>query len=144
MLTEAQTAFLDAGRVARLATVDAAGRPHALPVCYALVGGLIFTPIDEKPKRGDPRSLRRVRNILARPDVCLVVDHYEDEDWSRLAWVQVRGRADLAEDDAERATAIAALRGRYHQYQEMDLESLPLIRITPAQVVAWSWRGTRG
>ncbi len=132
-----QLQFLALQRVARLATVDEAGRPHALPICFALLDGLIYTPIDEKPKRGDPRSLRRIRNILANPSVCLVVDRYE-EDWSRLAWLQVRGDAHLVEDDAERARALSVLRAKYEQYRPMDLESLPLIRISPLRVVGWA------
>src|SRR6187399_1142880 len=122
-LTPEHTAFLTRQRSGRLATVDPAGQPHAVPICYALLNGLIYTPIDEKPKRGDPRELRRIRNILANPKVCLVVDHYEDEDWSRLQWLQVRGEASLVEDDDERARALAALRARYCQYRAMALET---------------------
>ena len=112
-----QAAFLDRQRSGRLATVDPRGQPHAVPICYALLDGIVYTPIDEKPKTGDPRALRRIRNILENPKVCLVVDHYEDDDWSRLAWLQVRGEASLVEDAAERARALAALRARYRQYQ---------------------------
>jgi PPOX class probable F420-dependent enzyme len=136
-LTPAQAALLDAHRVARLATVDAEGRPHALPICFARLDDTLYTPIDEKPKRGDPTTLRRVRNILTNPAVCLVVDHYE-EDWSRLAWLQVRGTAALVDDSAERSRAFVALRDRYPQYRAMDLESRPLVRITPSRIVAWS------
>ena len=138
-LTEQQIAFLHAQRVARLATVDEAGRPHVLPVCFVYLDGLLYTPVDEKPKRGDPASLRRIRNILNHPKVCLVADHYE-EDWARLAWLQVRGRAELATEAGERARALSALRERYPQYRTMDLESRPLIRITPARVVEWAAR----
>jgi PPOX class probable F420-dependent enzyme len=120
-----------------LATVDAEGRPHVVPVCFAYVEGRLYTPIDEKPKRGDPRSLTRVRNLLRNPAVCLVVDRY-DEDWTRLSWIQVRGRAALTEQAAERTTALAALRAKYAQYRSMDLESRPLIAIQPERVVAWS------
>lgn len=133
-----QAAFLDRQRSGRLATVDPGGQPHAVPICYALVDGRLYTPIDEKPKAGDPRSLRRIRNVLANPRVCLVVDHYEDDDWSRLAWLQVRGLAHLVEDADERARALAALRERYRQYQSMALEGLPLLRITPTRLVGWS------
>jgi PPOX class probable F420-dependent enzyme len=136
-LTPEQTAFLAQQRSGRLATVDPSGQTHAVPICYALLNGLIYTPIDEKPKRGDPRELRRIRNILANPKVCLVVDHYEDEDWSRLGWLQVRGTASIVEDAAERQAALAALRARYRQYQAMALEDLPLLRITPTRLVGW-------
>jgi PPOX class probable F420-dependent enzyme len=137
-LTTEQAAFLAQQRSGRLATVDPAGQPHAVPICYVLLNGRIYTPIDEKPKRGDPRKLRRIRNILANPKVCLVVDHYEDDDWSRLAWLQVRGTTALVEDAAERAEALAALRARYRQYRTMALDDLPLLRITPARLVGWS------
>jgi len=140
-VTPEQIEFLESQRVARLATVDEQGRPHALPICFAYVDGAVYTPIDEKPKRGDPASLRRIRNITAHPDVCLVVDHYE-EDWTRLAWLQVRGRAELVDEPGERQRALAGLRARYPQYRAMDLESRPLIRITPRRVVDWAARSS--
>ena len=136
-MTPDQVAFLESRRVGRLATVDEAGRPHALPICFAHLDGVLYTPIDEKPKRGDPTTLRRVRNILANPEACLVVDHYE-EDWSRLRWLQVRGGAELVDDADERARALAALRERSPQFRTMVLDSRPLIRIVPRQVVGWS------
>jgi coenzyme F420-0:L-glutamate ligase / coenzyme F420-1:gamma-L-glutamate ligase len=131
-------AFLQRQRSGRLATVDPRGQPHAVPICYAFLEGVIYTPIDEKPKTGDPRELRRIRNILANPNVCLVLDRYEDEDWSRLAWLQVRGEASLVEDDSERERALIALRARYRQYLTMALEELPLLKITPTRLVGWN------
>lgn len=134
--TPEQAAFLLAHRVGHLATVDAQGRPHNVPVCFALLGGHIYIAIDEKPKRVTPERLRRVRNVQANPAVCLVVDDY-DEDWSHLAWLQVRGQATLVEDSAERSAALAALRARYPQYRAMALEGRPLLRIIPHRWVDW-------
>jgi PPOX class probable F420-dependent enzyme len=142
MISPEHAAFLERCRSGRLATVDPQGRPHNVPVCYALLDDALYTPIDEKPKTGDPRELRRVRNILANPHVCLVVDHYEDADWTRLAWLQVRGTASLVEDAAERTRALSALRVRYRQYQTMALEALPLLKITPTRLVGWRGDGT--
>ena len=138
VISPAQAAFLERQRAGRLATVDPQGRPHAVPICYALLDGVLYTPIDEKPKTGDPRELRRIRNILANPNVCLVVDHYEDADWTQLAWLQVRGVASLVEEAAERERAHAALRARYRQYRSMALEGLPLLKLTPTRLVGWS------
>lgn len=137
VLTAEQISFLQGRRVGYLATVDTNGRPHVVPVCYAYHQGCIYTPIDTKPKRVRPLSLQRIRNILARPDVCLVVDAYE-EDWSRLAWLQVRGSAAVATDPVERAEAITILRARYPQYGTMPLETRPLIRIRVQAVIAWA------
>lgn len=136
-LDDDQLAFLLRQRVAHLATVDEVGSPHVVPICFAWVDGALYSPIDEKPKRAAPATLRRVRNLLAHPQVCVVADEY-DEDWSRLAWLQLRGTASLAADAGERTRALAALRDRYPQYRAMDLESRPLIRITPTRVITWS------
>ncbi len=136
MLTPEQTAFLESQRVARLATVDEQACPHVLPICYALLDGILYTPIDEKPKRGNPTTLRRVRNILANPRVALTVDHYE-EDWTKIGYLLILGMAQVIETGGERPEALPALRAKYRQYARMDLEAQPLIVITPARVTGW-------
>ncbi len=93
--------------------------------------------LDEKPKLTPPLRLRRVRNIRANPRVQLLVDRY-DEDWSRLAFVQVRGHASLLEPSPEHSRALAALRRKYTQYQSMALEGRPVIKIEVDQIVSWS------
>lgn len=139
MLTDKQATYLQSQRVARLATVDGEGQPHAVPVCFALVDGMIYTPLDRKPKRVPVERLRRVRDLAANPALCLLVDSY-DEDWTRLRWLQVRGEGAVVAPGAEQRRALAALRARYPQYGAMDLDDLPVIRITPQHVVDWSWR----
>lgn len=137
-LTPSQIAFLESCHRAVLATVGADGVPHAVPCCFAIVDGLLYIPLDAKPKRVPTRRLGRVRDILAHPAACILVDRY-DEDWARLAWLQVRGRAALVEPGAEQARAIAALQARYPQYQTMPLDDAPVIRLVPEQVVSWAW-----
>jgi PPOX class probable F420-dependent enzyme len=135
MVTDAQAGFLHASRVGHLATADAAGVPHLIPVCFCLLDGSIYITIDEKPKRTD-RPLKRIRNILDNPAVALTVDRW-DEDWSQLAWVMVRGRAEIIPDGAEHDAAQAALRERYRQYRTMDLAPLPVIAIRIGSVLSW-------
>ena len=135
MLTEAQRRFLNAARVGHLATADAAGAPHLVPVCFCLLDDSIYISIDEKPKRTD-RPLKRLRNILANPAVALTVDRW-DEDWSRLAWVMLRGTAQILDSGAEHDAAQAALRERYPQYRTMDLAPLPVIAIRIGSVLSW-------
>ena len=136
-LTEAEGNFVLAQRVARLATADADGHPHVVPVCYAFDGTRFYTPLDEKPKRVGVTRLRRVRNIEARHEAALLIDQYDD-DWSRLGYVLVRGHAGLLQPgDPLHSQALALLRERYNQYRTMDLESLPVIVITPDSVTSW-------
>ena len=136
-LTEAETAFVAEQRVARLATADAEGHPYVVPVCYAWDGARFVTPLDEKPKRVGDRALRRVRNIEARHEAALVIDRYDD-DWSRLGYLLVQGRADLMAPDApDHAQLLALLRERYPQYRAMALETRPLLIVTPNRVTAW-------
>ena len=134
----ATDAFAAESRVARLATVDDAGSPHVVPVCYATDGRTYYSPIDAKPKRIPPERLKRVRNIRENPRVALLIDHYE-EDWTRLRFVMVQGRAELLQDGAEWRTARALLEAKYAQYQALPLGPSGLvIKIVPDHVVRWS------
>jgi PPOX class probable F420-dependent enzyme len=135
-LTPAQRRFLERARVGRLATADADGRPAAVPLCYALVGDALVSPLDEKPK-GDPADLRRVRDVEETPYAAVVVDRYA-EDWSRLAWVQLRGTASLVDPgEAAHDRAVAALRAKYDQYREQAIDERPVVWIDPGHAVAW-------
>ena len=136
-LSEAEATFVRSQRVARLATADADGNPHVIPVCYAFDGTRFFTPLDEKPKRVAESRLRRVRNIEARSEVALVIDQYDD-DWSRLGYVLVQGRAELLQpENTMHVQALVLLRERYIQYRTMALEKYPVIVITPERVTSW-------
>jgi coenzyme F420-0:L-glutamate ligase / coenzyme F420-1:gamma-L-glutamate ligase len=137
VLSPEQTAFLVRQRVARLATADAEGKPHAVPVCFAYKPGAVYVALDEKPKDVPPDRLKRVRNILENPNVTLVADRYE-EDWGLLAFVMVRGRAELLSPGAEEhAAAVRLLRGKYHQYEEMKIEENPVICIRTERAASW-------
>jgi PPOX class probable F420-dependent enzyme len=101
-------------RIARLATLTPQGRPHLVPICFALAGDVLYTAVDEKPKRS--RRLQRLANVRAHPDVTVLVDHY-DEDWSRLWWVRLNGAARIVEEGDELETALRLLADKYDQYR---------------------------
>ena len=137
VLSPEQTAFLVRQRVARLATADAGGRPHAIPVCFAYRTGAVYIALDEKPKDVPPDRLKRVRNILENPHVTLVADRYA-EDWDRLAFVMLRGRAELLGPGAEEhGVAVRLLRGKYYQYERMKIEENPVIAVRVENVASW-------
>ncbi len=163
ILTAPRRAFIEQARRAVLVTAGSDGTLRPVPVCFALAPpprDVLWTPLDEKPKQaGDPRRLARVRDILARPEVALLVDRW-DEDWSRLGWLRLEGSARLLEPDgrppdevepagvddrdrfratdpAEHARAVAALRARYPQYVAHALERLPVIRVSVSRAVGW-------
>jgi PPOX class probable F420-dependent enzyme len=133
--------FLAFARVGHLATADAAGVPHNVPLCYWFDGARFYFAIDEKPKRGRALALRRMRNIAANPNVALVVDHYE-EHWSNLAYVLVHGYAGLVDDREEYLLALRSLRDKYPQYRAMvlSIENNPVVRIDPTRVHVWGER----
>lgn len=101
-------------RVAHLATIQADGRPHLVPLCFALDGDVLYSAVDRKPKRS-PR-LKRLENIRAHSEATVLVDHYE-EDWSRLWWVRLRGEARVLEEGAVRGRALSLLQAKYDQYR---------------------------
>jgi PPOX class probable F420-dependent enzyme len=136
MLTERQRRFLVAQRVAHLATADAAGRPHVVPICYALIGDTVYFTIDQKPKKKPGARLKRLSNLRQNPVAALVVDRY-DEDWSRLGWVMVQGRAEVLESGDEHDLAQAGLRARYPQLATMRIEGLPVVAVRIDHVASW-------
>ena len=136
-LSPAQDRFLRSARTGHLATANAKGRPQVVPVCFVFDGQAIYSVLDAKPKTTPLRQLRRVKNILANPQVSLVVDHYE-EDWDKLQYILVSGDAELLESGEEWALAVAMLREKYPQYQAMDLDQSPVIKITPVRYSPWS------
>lgn len=130
--------FLDRHRIGRLATADAAGVPHVVPFCFAVLDDALYFVVDAKPKRARGLALKRMRNIAANPAVAVVVDDYDD-DWTRLAYLLVRGRAAVVSDNHERARVLAALGAKYVQYRTMDLAGPdhPVVRITPEHAHFW-------
>lgn len=136
MLDDTIRQFLAHQRIARLATSDASGRPHVVPVCYVLAGNVLYSVIDRKPKRKSPPYLRRIQNIQTNPRVAVVVDVYS-EDWSQLAYVLIEGQARLISEGEEHSAALAALREKYPQYRAMALEDRPVIAITIERITTW-------
>ena len=137
MLTDQQRGFLAAQRVARLATADAAGRPHVVPICYALTGDTVyFTDRREAEAKRPAHGLKRLSNLRENPFAALVVDRY-DEDWSRLGWVMVQGRAEVLASGPEHDLAQASLRARYPQLAAMRIEALPVVAIRVDHASSW-------
>ncbi|MBV9506614.1 MAG: TIGR03668 family PPOX class F420-dependent oxidoreductase [Acidobacteriia bacterium] len=131
--------ILKTARVARLATSDAGSRPHIVPVCFAFDGKLIYTAVDQKPKRVPRERLARLQNIRAVPRVAFLLDQY-DEDWTKLWYILIFGKAKLVPDSAreERAWAMRKLQAKYPQYARGMLPTdAPIIRITPERIISW-------
>ena len=128
--------LIRSARVAHLATADASGMPHVVPICFAFDGNDFYSPIDEKPKRTIPSKLKRLRNIEENPQVSVVIDRY-DENWSQLAYVLVFGQARVLVGGAKHRKAVTLLRKKYPQYRTMRIDRLPMILIRPARVTSW-------
>ena len=135
MTGEEARARFAAARVARLATADAGGRPHLVPIVFAVAGERVVSAVDAKPKR--TTSLRRLANVRANPRVALLADHYED-DWHALWWVRADGRGRVLEPgEPEAEEARAALSERYEPYREGP----PAGAVLVIDVERWSgWR----
>ncbi len=128
--------FIRAARVAHLATADSGGQPLVIPICFVFDGKEFFSPIDEKPKRLSPQRLKRVRNIEENSQVSLVIDRY-DENWRKLAYVLVSGRARILLTGQKHRRAVNLLRRKYRQYRSMAIDQRPIIVIRPLDVKAW-------
>ena len=128
----ARERFADA-RVARLATADEYGRPHIVPLVFAVERAVIYSAVDAKPKSST--MLRRLANIATNPQVSVLVDQYDDDDWTRLWWARADGAARVrAGDDG---TALGLLTERYPQYREQPPPG-PFISIEVERWSGWS------
>jgi PPOX class probable F420-dependent enzyme len=127
-------ARLTGARVARLATTDPDGRPHLVPIVFAVEGDTLYSAVDRKPKRST--KLRRIENARARPDVTILFDHY-DEDWRQLWWLRARGRARAVDDGAEHTHAPALLQEKYPQYRSEPPDG-PVLAVDITDVRSWS------
>ena len=136
MLSDRESQFLTERRIAHLATADQGANPHVVPVCFVLVEPALYITIDQKPKRGPVTALKRLRNIAENPRVAIVVDHYE-EDWARLGWVMLQGRAEILGHGPEHDQAQALLRRRYPQLNAMRIADHPVIAVRIERVTSW-------
>ncbi|MDT4905437.1 MAG: hypothetical protein QOH52_3453 [Pseudonocardiales bacterium] len=126
-------------RVARLATTDADGQPHLVPIVYAVSGAdVLYSAVDAKPKT--TTALRRLANIAANPKVCVLVDHYTD-DWTQLWWARADGTARFLEIEQPEATAaLRLLATRYPIYAEQPPPG-PVIAVDVRQWSGWTAAG---
>ena len=136
MLSARERAFLDGRRIGHLATADRSAVPHVVPVCFGLAEDRLYITIDQKPKRDRGRPLKRLSNITDNPRVAIVFDRY-DEDWRRLAWVMLHGRAEILAAGSEHDRAQSLLRSRYRQLDAMQIGQLPVIAIDIERVASW-------
>jgi PPOX class probable F420-dependent enzyme len=120
--------------VARLATVREDGRPHIVPISFALEDQTLYFAVDFKPKR--TTNLQRLRNLRTNPAVSVLVDHYES-DWDRLWWVRLDGNARIVTDGREADRALNALAHRYAQYRKTRPAG-PVVAITIERMTGWS------
>lgn len=135
MLSDGERLFLDGQRVGHLATADRGGAPHVVPVCFAVRGDTLYIAIDGKPKQAGAK-LKRLRNIEENDAVAFVVDRY-GEDWTRLGWVMLRGRAEILAEGSEHDAAQALVRVRYPQLRPMRIEALPVIAVRIEKATRW-------
>ena len=124
---------LAAARVGRLASIDPHGRPHVVPICFAVAGERIVSAIDHKAKQ--TLALRRLDNVRRHPAVQLVVDHYDD-DWSLLWWVRISGTGEVIHHGAARDEAVDLLASKYPQYRERRPVG-PVLVIDITQITGW-------
>lgn len=134
MTKELMRSRVGRARVGRLATLDARGRLDLVPICFVLDGDVLYTAVDEKPKR--TKHLKRLENIRAHPSVTVLVDHYE-EDWARLWWVRLRCEGRVLEGGREREHALARLAEKYAQYRR-EPPTGAVIRLAVGEWVGWS------
>ena len=125
--------------MASLATANVDGRPHVVPIVFAVARDTVYSAVDAKPKR--TTSLRRLANLKANPNTALLVHHYDDDDWTQLWWVRADGNGRVLDpDETEARKAVTRLVERYSQYRE-DPPTGPVIAIDVFRWSGWAFSG---
>jgi PPOX class probable F420-dependent enzyme len=75
-------------------------------------------------------------NARARPEVTILIDHY-DEDWKRLWWIRLRGRARVLDEGEERERALELLAQKYPQYRDEPPDG-PALAVDVTETLEWS------
>lgn len=120
--------------VAHMASSSPDGKPHIVPITFAIEGEALYFAVDAKPKR--TTDLKRLRNIVANPAVSILIDHYED-DWEKLWWVRLDGRARILTEHDEIERALDLLAARYRQYRT-NRPNGPVVAVAIAKATGWS------
>lgn len=136
--TDREKEIIHSSRIARMATADNSGIPAVIPVCFVYDRLCIYTPIDLKPKTRRITELGRIKNISVNPNVSVVIDRYL-EDWKRLFYIIIKGRASILNSGEEYEDSLRALCAKYAQYRKMRLDAagLPVIKIVPVRILSW-------
>jgi PPOX class probable F420-dependent enzyme len=130
---DAARALAQGARVARLGTLSKTGRVDLVPITFAIVDDVVYTAVDHKPKT--TTELKRLENVRANPEVSILIDEYDDADWSTLWWVRLRGLAHVIDDGPRHEAAVDALVAKYEQYRSVRPEG-PAIEI---ELIRWQW-----
>ena len=131
--------FIQSHRIAYLATCDEKNNPHVIPIVYVFDGKFLFSPIDKKAKKLSPGQLRRIKNIKENSSVSIVIDDYS-ENWEKLAWVQIRGNAEILDSGSKYQKAVRMLSEKYSQYKEMPLDDCLMIVVKVEKCLSWMAR----
>jgi PPOX class probable F420-dependent enzyme len=126
-------ALAQGARVARLGTLSPTGRVDLVPITFAVVDDVLFTAVDHKPKT--TTALKRLDNVRTNPEVSVLIDDYDDADWSRLWWVRLRGLAQVHDGGVEHERAIDALVAKYPQYRSTPPAGPAIV----VELIRWQW-----
>ena len=135
--TEDCWSYLRAAEHGVLCTINEKKAVDAVPVCFAVVGKMVATPIDTvKPKR--TAELGRLANLDRDASATLLGDHWDRHDWSQLWWVRAqlvrRSAHDVSNAVLEECDTV--LKAKYPQYRDTSFSDMVVFNVT--SLIGWS------
>ncbi|MCH7967161.1 MAG: pyridoxamine 5'-phosphate oxidase family protein [Thaumarchaeota archaeon] len=126
-------------KVARLATVDQKSNPYVIPVVFVFHKNSFFIPLDEKTKSVNPKKMKRVKNIEKNPNVCLLIDQYQNN-WKKLFFLMIHGTATIIDDKKGKILSEVhkLLISKYSQYKKTGIGNF-CIKINPKRITHWQY-----
>lgn len=133
-MSKRDVAFIQQLPIGRLATVTEECEPVVRPVWPVFDGVFIYIASDP--------DMPKLEHIEANPQVSLVFDDYDIDNWSNVKGVRVQGEAELLWNGEEYNYAHSLLQEKYPEYRSEEGSwkegEIPIIKILPTSFFKWN------
>ena len=133
-LTKSDIEFIQQLPVGRLATVTKECEPVVRPVWPVFDSVFIYFASDP--------DVPKLEHIEANPEVSLVFDDYDRDNWSNVKGIRIQGEAEILWEGEEYRYAHSLLEEKYPEYRSDEgcwkEGDAPIIKITPTSFSKWT------
>ena len=133
-LSKSDVAFIQQLPVGRLATVTKECEPVVRPIWPVFDSVFIYFASDP--------DMPKLEQIEENPEISLVFDDYNRENWGAVKGIRVQGEAEIMWEGEEYRYAHSLLEEKYPEYRTADggwkEGDVPIIKVLPTSFTKWT------